>query len=149
MASGRDNQGTAGLPDEAELLRQARAVLPALPDSEPRPGFAQRVAAHAMDERPRPLGAPWWRWAFGGAALASGAAAFLLLLGPRAPAPGGEAAMLAGLSGPELQLAQRLDLYEDLAVVQDQEALEDMDVVSVLHELQGAGEEPARTEGKP
>ena len=150
MASELHNKLHAGLPEETELLRQARVLLPALPESEPRPGFAQRVAARAMDDRPQPLGAPWWRWAFGGAALASGAAALLLVSVPRVPAPGaGDPIELAALSGPELQLAQRLELYEDLQIVQDQEALEDMDVVSVLQELQGAGDEPAHAEGKP
>jgi hypothetical protein len=36
-------------------------------------------------------------------------------------------------------LAQRLDLYEDMSVVQHQEALEDLDVVAVLHQLQPEG----------
>ena len=149
MATKPESSGPAGLPEEEGLLRQARALLPALPESEPRPGFAQRVAARAMDERPRPWGAPWWRWVFGGAALAGGAAAFLLVLAPREPAAGtGSVVQVAAPAEPELLLAQRLDLYEDLAVVQDQEALEELDVVSVLHELSPGGE-PARPEGKP
>ena len=151
MATELHPKADAGLREETELLRQARALLPALPESEPRPGFAQRVAARAMDEQPRPVGAPWWRWAFGGVALAGGAAAFLLMVAPAAPGPaGGELlAQLTAQSRGEFLLAQRLDLYEDLGVVQDQEALEDIDVVSVLHELQSPGGEAARPEGKP
>jgi hypothetical protein len=38
-------------------------------------------------------------------------------------------------------VAQRLDLYEDLNVVQNQDALRDLEVVAVLHTL--------RPEGKP
>jgi len=142
MATDLDREDATGrLPGEAELLAQARALLPPLPESEPRPGFAHRVAARAAEVRPQSLGAPWWRWAFGGGALAAaGAAALVLALAPRAPspAPGGEpVAQLA--AGPELALALRLDLLEDLPVLQEQEALEDLEVVSLLHELQPEG----------
>jgi hypothetical protein len=41
----------------------------------------------------------------------------------------------------EMILAQRLDLFEDLGIVQNQEALEDFEVVEVLHTLE--------TEGRP
>jgi hypothetical protein len=40
----------------------------------------------------------------------------------------------------ELMLAQRLELYEDMSVMQNQEALEDLDVVEVLHKLQPEGQ---------
>ena len=36
----------------------------------------------------------------------------------------------------ELVLAQRLDLFEDMTVMQNQEALEDLDVVVELHTLE-------------
>jgi hypothetical protein len=35
----------------------------------------------------------------------------------------------------DMRVAQRLDLYEDMAVMQHQQALEDLDVVAVLHTL--------------
>jgi hypothetical protein len=73
---------------------------------------------------------------------AAGALALVLVArgpAPVAQLPAGDLVAQADFTGPELLLAQRLDLYEDLSVVQDQEALEDMDVVSVLHELQPEG----------
>jgi hypothetical protein len=39
----------------------------------------------------------------------------------------------------DMMLAQRLDLFEDLGIVQNQEALEDFEVVEVLHTLQPQG----------
>lgn len=115
-----------GMDDEA-LLREARQVVPPLPAFEPRVGFAASVALAARDQRASAgLGAHWLRWAFGGLAVAGVAAGALVMARPH-PAPG------------ELLLAQRLDLYEDMAVLQHQEALEDLDVVSVLHELQPEG----------
>ena len=108
--------------DEATLLREARTVLPPLPAFEPRVGFAASVALAARS--PRRFG--WLRWAAGGLAVAGIAAGALRLARPP-PAPS------------ELLLAQRLDLYEDMAVLQHQEALEDFEVVSVLHELQPEG----------
>ena len=39
----------------------------------------------------------------------------------------------------EMILAQRLDLFEDLGIVQNQDALEDFEVVEVLHTLQPEG----------
>lgn len=114
------------VPDEQALLREARALMPALEPVEPRAGFAARVALAARDER-RPLFA-WMRWSVGGLAVACTAAVALVALAPRgAPAPS---------HGEELVLAQRLDLFEDLDVVQHQEALEDLEVVSVLHTLE-------------
>jgi|SRR5438445_4429149 len=117
---------------ERDLLQQARAVIQPLPEQEPRPGFAVRVAARAGELRPHPVGAPWWRWAFGGGLAAAAMAAVAVLIavprGGRFPA-GGE----------EMMLAQRLDLYEDLSVVQNQDALENLDVVEVLHTLQAEG----------
>jgi hypothetical protein len=77
------------------------------------------------------------RWLLGGA-LVAGAAGLLLLGRSPAPPPGPQ---LAALGNQELLLAQRLDLYEDLGVVQDQEALEEFELVAVLHEL--------KPEGKP
>ncbi|HYV65761.1 MAG TPA: hypothetical protein VE964_05935 [Myxococcales bacterium] len=114
--------------DEAELLRDARSIVAPLPPAEARPGFAGRVAARAAELRPRPLGAPWWRWAFGGGLAAAAAAAAVLIARP-APRPYGE----------ELLVAQRLELFEDLNVVQNQDALQDLEVVAVLHTLTPTG----------
>ena len=114
--------------DELELLREARSIVAPLPPVQPRPGFAGRVAARAAELRPRPVGAPWWRWAFGGGLAATVAAAAVLIARP-APRPSGE----------ELLLAQRLELFEDLNVVQNQDALQDLEVVAVLHTLTPTG----------
>ena len=124
MLSDQGDDQIAGM-DDAALLREAREVVPPLPAFEPRAGFAASVALAARDQR---LAGPsrWLRWAFGGVAVAGVAAGALMLARP-APRPG------------ELLLAQRLELYEDLPVLQHQEALEDLDVVSVLHELQPEG----------
>jgi hypothetical protein len=86
------------------------------------------VAARAAELRPRPVGAPWWRWAFGGGLAAAAAAAAVLIARP-APRPSGE----------ELLVAQRLELFEDLNVVQNQDALQDLEVVAVLHTLTPTG----------
>jgi hypothetical protein len=109
------------IPDEAELLREARAIMPPLPAREPRVGFAPMVALNARDRRHG--FASWLRWSLGGLAVAGAAA---LAVAIALPAPHHEDEMLA----------QRLDLYQDLAVVQNQQALEDLDVVEVLHTLQ-------------
>ena len=109
--------------DDEVLLREARQVMPALSAVEPRAGFAASVALAARDQR-LGSGFRWLRWAAGGLAVA-GVAGALVLARPRPP--------------PEMMLAQRLDLYEDMGVVQHQESLEDLDVVSVLHELQPEG----------
>ncbi|HET9753580.1 MAG TPA: zf-HC2 domain-containing protein [Myxococcales bacterium] len=114
----------AGCREERDLLASARELLLPLPDLEPRAGFAARVALSARDQRRSPFQS-WLRWAAGGVATAAAAAVLVAVLpGPRA---GG---------GDELKMAQRLDLYEDLAVVQNQQALEDLEVVSVLHTLE-------------
>jgi anti-sigma-K factor RskA len=148
-----DNQSGAAergaLPDDEALLREARRLLPALSEQEPRPGFAQRVAARAAEEQaaaatswlPSWLGGGALRWTLAGAAVASALALIVVARSPApvSPGPAGDLVAQLDATGPELQLAQRLDLYEDLSVVQDQEALEDMDVVSVLHELQPEG----------
>jgi len=84
----------------------------------------------AAETRPRPVGAPWWRLAFGGGAVLAAAAALALLVVP--------SLQKRSASAPrdEMILAQRLDLFEDLGIVQNQEALEDFEVVEVLHTLQ-------------
>lgn len=125
---------------ELELLRAGRSLLPSVGAPEPRPGFAARVAARAGELRPEPLGAPWWRWAFGGGAALAGAAALALWLGPGRPAApevaqAGQRPAGVELASNDFPLAQRLDFFEDLAVLQNQEALEDLDVVEELHTL--------------
>ena len=140
-----DDQRMAPGPEaEDALLREARRLLPALPEQEPRPGFAQRVAARAAEAQGRSwlsalLSAPAFRWTLSGAALAGALAVIVLARAPAVPTPAGDELAQSLPAGPDLQLAQRLELYEDLSVVQDQEALEDIDVVSVLHELQPEG----------
>ena len=109
--------------DEDDLLREAQAVIRPLPAREPRAGFAAMVALNARDGRRRAF-AGWARWALGGLAF-GGVAALAVALAVPATGPRHDDALLA----------QRLDLYEDLAVVQNQQALEDLDVVSVLHTL--------------
>jgi anti-sigma factor RsiW len=114
----------AGCREERDLLLSARALLLPVPEMEPRPGFAARVALNARDLRRSPFDR-WLRWTAGGLATAAAAAVLVAVLpGPRQP------------GGDELKLAQRLDLYEDLAVLQNQQALEDLEVVSVLHTLE-------------
>jgi len=115
--------GCATCRDERDLLAAARAVLAPLAPRDPRAGFAAMVALNARDRR-QPAFASWLRWSFGGLAVA-GAAALAVVV-----------AMPAAHHNDELVLAQRLDLYEDMAVVQNQQALEDLDVVEVLHVLQ-------------
>jgi hypothetical protein len=93
------------------------------------------VAARAAETRPRPVGAPWWRWAFGGFAIAAVAGAAVagaaLVIVPRVRGP--------QAPRDDMVLAQRLDLFEDLGIVQNQEALEDFEVVEVLHTLEPQG----------
>jgi predicted anti-sigma-YlaC factor YlaD len=115
----------AGCREERDLLASANPLIAPLPEVEPRIGFAARVAANARDRRISPF-ARWLRWVVGGAALGTAAVAAAIVLAPRIDRLGGENAVLA----------QRLDLFEDLAVVQNREALEDLEVVSVLHTLE-------------
>lgn len=114
----------AGCREERDLLASARALLLPLDGMEPRPGFAARVALNARDLRQSPFHR-WLRWTAGGLATAAAASVLVAVL------PGARQA-----GGDELKLAQRLELYEDLAVVQNQQALEDLEVVSVLHTLE-------------
>ena len=121
----------AGCPacaEEHDALRAGRSLLAPLSEIEARPGFAARVALHAADAHARPFGAPWWRWAFGGFAGAAAAAALVVAVLPRG---GGPQVPVS----PELLLAQRLDLYEDISVMQNREALENLDVVEELDRL--------------
>ena len=110
------------IPDDDEILREARTLLSPLPGREPRAGFAAMVALNARDRR-RPFAA-WLRWSLSGLAVAGVAAVALAVAMP--PAHHEE----------DVVLAQRLDLFEDMTVVQNQQALEDLDVVEVLHTLQ-------------
>lgn len=107
----------------------ARALLRPQP-TEPRAGFAASVALAARDRRAGSF-ASWLRWSGGGLALAGAAAVALVFAQPGA-APAGRQ--------DELVLAQRLELYEDMTVMQNQEALEDLEVVSVLHTLTQKGQ---------
>ena len=142
LQSKRDPDG-----DDEALLRDARRLLPALPEQEPRPGFAQRVAARAAEQQGHSwlasfLSAPAFRWAASGAVLAGAAALFVVARTPGpvlARPPIDAMAMNELAAGPDLLLAQRLDLYEDMTVIQNQDALEDLDVVSVLHTLKPEG----------
>lgn len=119
----------AACSEERDLIQQARSVVSPTPSGEPRPGFAVRVAARAAELHVQPVGAPWWRWAFGGALGAAVIAAAVALVGSgRAPVP-----------GEELLVAQRLELFEDLNVVQNQDALRELDVVAQLHTLAPEG----------
>ena len=114
--------------DERRLLAASRSVLEPGPAVDTRPWFATRVAARAAEVRPRPVGAPWWRPVFGGGLAAAALGALALVAVP---------ALQKHESAPreEMILAQRLDLFEDLGIVQNQEALEDFEVVEVLHTL--------------
>jgi predicted anti-sigma-YlaC factor YlaD len=110
--------------EERDLLASARPVVPPLPPLDPRAGFAAKVAFNARDRRGSPMGR-WLRWMVGGACVATATFAAALLLTGRMD-PRGDSAVLA----------QRLDLFEDLAVLQNRDALEDLEVVSVLHTLE-------------
>jgi anti-sigma factor RsiW len=114
--------------EEHDLLEQAHAVVPAIPRGEPHPAFAVRVAARASDLHVHPVGAPWWPWAFGGGLAAAAAATAVVFLIPRPPLP-----------AEDLLVAQRLELFEDLSVVQNQDALRDIEVVAQLHRLAPEG----------
>jgi hypothetical protein len=125
----RHVESCAACAEERDLLRAGLSVVTPLPAADPRPGFAVRVAAHASDLRPRPVGAPWWRWAFGGGLAAAAVAAVAVIVAQPGTRPGAD----------EVVLAQRLELFEDLNVVRNQDALRDLDVVAVLHTLQPEG----------
>ena len=124
----RHLDGCPACAEERDLLREGTLTVAPLPAVVPRPGFAERAAARASELRPRPLGAPWWRWAFGAGLTAAAVAAAAVLIARPAPR-----------ASEELIVAQRLELFEDLNVVQNQDALRDMDVVEVLHTLQPEG----------
>jgi hypothetical protein len=137
MASQHDDrQDALGLPgtpagDEA-ALREARRLMGEALAMDPRPGFAQKVALRALEQR-RPFSwLPALRWAVPGLAVAG---ALAVVLVARTPGAGPKGEVVASND----ELAQRLDLYEDLSVVQNREALEEFEVVSVLHELQPEG----------
>jgi anti-sigma factor RsiW len=114
----------SGCAEERDLLQQGTSLLGPNRRAEPRPGFPVRVAARAAELRVRPVGAPWWRWAFG-AAVAAAAIAAVVVVAPRS----------GSVPGEEVLVAQRLDLFEDFNVVQNQDALRDIDVVAQLHKL--------------
>jgi anti-sigma factor RsiW len=111
--------------EEHDLLAQGRSLIAPLPRKDPRAGFAATVALAARDGRVSPF-AQRLRWSVGGLALAGVAAVAVVVATPVAPPPRGD----------ELVLAQRLDLFEDMTVMQNQEALEDLDVVAELHTLE-------------
>jgi anti-sigma factor RsiW len=110
--------------EERDLLVSARSVIAPLAPAEPRIGFAATVAFNASAGRSSPFRL-WLRWMLGGAALGTAAMAAAMVLTAHTDRVGGENA-----------LAQRLDLFEDLAVLQNREALEDLEIVSVLHQLE-------------
>jgi len=147
MSSDHDPRAGTGLPSEEELLREARALLPAV-DNEPRPGFAARVAARAAEQRANKAGTRvgWLGWLLPGASLACAAAlALLMFSGPRAPKPGALAKdqRVEILEAPkvELAMAERLELYQQLTLIENADALDELDVVAHLHQL--------RPEAKP
>jgi anti-sigma factor RsiW len=111
--------------EERDLLASAHAMISPLSATEARPGFAARVALHAAGRGPTSFG-QWIRWTAGGIAAAGTALAIAALL----PAP------LGHQRADDLRIAQRLDLFEDFAVVEHREALEELEVVSVLHTLE-------------
>jgi anti-sigma factor RsiW len=107
--------------DERDLLAAALSIMRPLPAFEPRAGFAARVALNARDTR-APF-AQWLRFSLGGLAVACAAGLAVV------------ATLPAHRHSDEVMVAQRLDLFEDLAVVQHQQSLEDLEVVEVLHTL--------------
>jgi anti-sigma factor RsiW len=110
--------------EERDLLAAAAPLISPLPPREPRAGFAAMVALNARDRHTPFL--RWLRWSLGGVAAAGLAAVAAAILVPAAHPQRSE----------EVRIAQRLDLFEDLAVVQHREALEDLEVVAVLHTLE-------------
>jgi Putative zinc-finger len=113
--------GCAGCREERDLLAAGLGVVAPLHDLEPRVGFAATVALNARDSR-RPF-AQWLRYSLGGLAVASAAAVAVALAVP------------ARHPSEDLIVAQRLDLFEDMTVMQNQQALEDLEVVEVLHQI--------------
>ena len=111
------------LPSDDVLMAEARSVMPPLPAVEPRAGFAAMVALNARDRLSPGFGA-WLRYALGGLALAGAAAVAVVVASPGAH------------RSHDVMVAERLDLLEDMAVVQNQQALEDLEVVTVLHRLE-------------
>src|SRR5205823_3021532 len=73
--------------DERQLLEAGRTILRPLRAEDPRAWFATKVAARAAEVRPRPIGAPWWRVAFGGGLVAGALAAVALLTVPALQRP--------------------------------------------------------------
>jgi anti-sigma factor RsiW len=122
----RHLSGCSECAKERAALEEARALLTPMA-AEPRPGFAARVARKASGRTSETAGAPWWRWAAGGGLALASLAALFIVVGPgrRAEQP-----------SEDLRMAQRLDLYEDMSVLQHEQALEDLEVVEVLHKLQ-------------
>jgi anti-sigma factor RsiW len=113
--------GCAPCREELDLLASALRVVQRLPAFEPRAGFAARVALNARDSR-KPF-AQWLRWSLGGLAVAGAAGLALVVATPKPQ------------HTDELMVAQRLELFEDMTVMQNQQALEDLDVVEVLDKL--------------
>jgi hypothetical protein len=115
--------GSPHLPSEEELVAEGRRILAPLPAVEPRAGFAAMVALNARD-RLQPGLRAWLRYALSGLALAGAAAVAVVVASP------------SPHRSHEVMVAQRLELLEDMTVMQNQQALEDLDVVAVLHQLE-------------
>ncbi|HEX4384096.1 MAG TPA: hypothetical protein VH083_14150 [Myxococcales bacterium] len=107
--------------NDDELLAEGLRVFPRLPGVVPRAGFAAMVALNARDAR-KPF-TQWLRFSLGGLALASAAGLLLVVAVPKQQ------------HTDDLVLAQRLELFEDMTVMQNQQALEDLDVVEVLDKV--------------
>lgn len=114
----------ARIPTEQELMAEAQRVMPPLPAVEPRTGFAAMVALNARDQLLEPSFGAWLRWALGGLALAGAAAIAVVSVDPRPH------------HSHDVMLAQRLEMLEDMTVMQNQQALEDLEVVAVLDKLE-------------
>ena len=110
--------------EERDLLASAREIVPELAPFEPRLGFAAKVASAAGDAQPSGV-QRWLRFSFAGMAAAAAAAVLMVIFVHPGPT-----------HSREVMLAQRLDLFEDMPVMQNQQALEDLEVVEVLHTLE-------------